>query len=551
VTFDSLYASLTNATTYGKFAGCANFSAGFGLVSLAGTVFAVWTKNGNTYQFDGSELPGIVKSGNPPSYPYTNDFAIGVGGDLGVNFPVLGRISVGDGYVLYADDPRAVFFGGGFNFSVPSGNTYENPPENGFAIGGGIAGAIGLDSFPPPFYLEGEVNTVANVTPPLPFNRTIPVFSGSAGAAISDDPRTGAGGIGLCGPLSVFGSPEITAGVGYHWGDSILDVVFDDLHVGNCDFLPEFRINVQAADVASASGAAGGSLVRVPRGSPAVDVSLTGTGGSPDVTITGPRGLSATTSGLPADRGVRRGQFLLVRVPELDKTLVFLLHPVAGSYRITPNAGSASIAELRQADGIQPSVRARVTGRGARRVLTYRIKPEPGQDVAFLDSDAGHVIRLLGRARGPRGTIPFRAQPGHHPRQIVAQILEDRTPVQNITVAGYEPPVPRRLARVRHLRVRRTGTTAIITFSKVHGARAYQVSVTTQDGARQLYRTTRDTFTVRGLFLEVAGHVTVRADGDNVNTLAGPVTSAKLTSAIHYRHTKTHRQPHEPPKHRH
>ena len=498
VTFDSLYASLTNATTYGKFAGCANFSAGFGLVSLAGTAFAVWTKNGNTYQFDGSELPGLVKSGNPPSYPYTNDFAIGVGGDLGVKFPGLGRVSVGNGYILYADDPRAVFFGGGFNFSVPSGNTYENPPDNGFAIGGGISGAIGLSSFPPPFYLEGEVNTVANVTPPFPFNLTIPVFSGSAGAAISDDPRTGAGGIGLCGPLSLFGSPEITAGVGYHWGDSILDVVFDDLHVGNCDFLPEFRVNVQAADVASASGAGGGSLVRVPRGSPAVDVSLTGTGGSPDVTITGPHGLSATTSGLPADRGVRRGQFLLVRVPELDRTLVFLLHPIAGSYRITPNAGSAPIAELRQADGIQPSVRARVTGRGARRVLTYRIKPEPGQAVAFLDSDAGHVIRLLGRARGTRGTIAFTTQPGHHRRQIVAQILEDRTPVQNITVAGYKPPAPRRLPRVRHVRVRRSGTTATITFSRVPGARAYQVSVTTRDGARQLYRTTRDTLTVRG-----------------------------------------------------
>ena len=269
----------------------------------------------------------------------------------------------------------------------------------------------------------------------------------------------------------MFGSPEITAGVGYHWGDSILDVVFDDLHVGNCDFLPEFRVNVQAADVASASGAGGGSLVRVPRGSPAVDVSLTGTGGSPDVTITGPHGLSATTSGLPADRGVRRGQFLLVRVPELDRTLVFLLHPIAGSYRITPNAGSAPIAELRQADGIQPSVRARVTGRGARRVLTYRIKPEPGQAVAFLDSDAGHVIRLLGRARGTRGTIAFTTQPGHHRRQIVAQILEDRTPVQNITVAGYEPPAPRRLPRVRHVRVRRSGTTATITFSRVPGAR--------------------------------------------------------------------------------
>jgi uncharacterized delta-60 repeat protein len=530
ISFDRLDLGLTSTDTFGKFAGCAEFSAGFGLVSLDGTVFAVWTKNGNTYQFNGSELPGLVKTGSPPSYPYTNDFAIGVGGDLGIKFPIVGRISVGNGYILYSDSPGAVFFGGGFKFSIPSGHTYDDPPDNGIAIGGGVSGAIGLSSgFPPPFYLEGEVNAVVNL-----FGASF--FHTTGGAAIADDPVTKAGGIGVCGPVSIAGATE-TLGLGYHWGDGVLDVIEHDLHYGSCDFLPEFRINVQAADVASAA-AAGPTTVRVPAGSPAVDVYVTGQGGAPDVTMTGPRRITATTGGIAPDQWTRTGQFLLQRATRLHQTLVMLLHPVPGRYRITANPGSVPITGVEQSNGIEPAVSARVTGRRGRRELDYRIKPEPGQIVTFLEADAGHVTRALGHARGPRGTITFTASPGRRRRQIVAQITENRAPVQNMTVAAYTPPRLRRLSRVHHLQVRRAGANATVTFAEVPGARDYLVSLVMNDGARRLYRTTRHRLVVRGLFLEVPGRITVRAEGDSTTTLTGPGTRATVPSAIHYRRSR-------------
>jgi hypothetical protein len=132
-----------------------------------------------------------------------------------------------------------------------------------------------------------------------------------------------------------------------------------------------------------------------------------------------------------------------------------------------------------------------VKGILGRRVLVYGIKPEPGQIVTFLESDGGHVTRVLGRARGGRGTINFTASPGRRRRQIVAEITENRAPVQNMTVAAYTPPRLRRLARVRDLHVRRNGTNATVAFDAVSGANAYLVSLVMNDGARRLYRTTR------------------------------------------------------------
>jgi hypothetical protein len=111
-----------------------------------------------------------------------------------------------------------------------------------------------------------------------------------------------------------------------------------------------------------------------------------------------------------------------------------------------------------------------------------------------------------------------------------------------MTVAAYTPPRLRLLGRVRHLQVRRVGTNATVTFAAVPAAKAYLVSVVMKDGERRLYRTTRHRLVVRGLFLEVSGRITVRAEGDNISTLAGPATRATVPSAIHFRPRKPGRR---------
>jgi hypothetical protein len=161
------------------------------------------------------------------------------------------------------------------------------------------------------------------------------------------------------------------------------------------------------------------------------------------------------------------------------------------------------LSQIRQANAVRPHLRARVTGHGPRRLLAYRIKPEPGQTVSFAERDAGHITRVLGRVHGSRGTIAFTARPGHGRREVVAELAERGVPVQSLTVARYTPPTPRRLTRVRRLRVQRTGTTATVAYSAVRGAVGYEVSVMMRDGARKLYRTTRHQIALGGLFLEV------------------------------------------------
>jgi DNA-binding beta-propeller fold protein YncE len=549
ITLDKLFASITANDQFDKFAGCVQVSVAGGFVSIDGQVFVVVTKNGSTYTLGPGDVPGIVPTGVPASYPFTNHLAVGASGTLSVNLPVIGSVDVASAYALYVDNPGAVFFGGGFDFSIPPGKTYEDPdpPVPGMTFKAGIYGAIGLSGgFPPPFYIEGVIASVGRIPdiPPLP---NIVVYRASADGIVSYDPRTNptSGGIALCGSISVFGIGG-TGGFGYQWGDDILDFLKHGVHLGSCDFLQCFRINVQATsgvppcpdsapDTRAHVARAGTTLIPVPRGTPAVNLQLSGQGGAPDVTITGPGGVRASTSGLPPDQGTMIGHVMVVRVPQLDMTYVDILHSAAGTYRLTLNSGSAPISGLIQANAFTPSVSARVTGQGVRRLIRYSVKTEPGQRITFLDATAhGQVLRILGSTTKARGSLAFTAVRGSGRHQLRAEVLVDGRPQKTMTVAGYVAPKLERLRRVRAVHVTRAGSTAKITFTAVQGARSYDVYVALQDGQRTMYHTRSRGLTIGGIFAEVAGTVTVNATGDNVNTLSGPGARATLPSAVHF-----------------
>lgn len=549
VTFDGLAAGFKQGATPATeiVAGCVLFKV-VDFVDVVGNVFGAF----GPYQFTGDELgPKILQPfGSPPVYPHSNDFAIGASGVVSIDLPDnIGNFQVGGGYALYVNSPPSVFFGAGFDFSIPVGYTYESPPATGITLAGGIAGAVGLQRFPPPFYLEGYIKSTVNVGIGGVVEENL--FSGSLVAVISDQPKDGTGGIALCGSGKAFNNTiDVVGGIGYHWGDSIGDLVSNDFHTGgDCStsdptsWLAPFFVNVQAASAQAHSAQAPVTTVHVPRGAKAVDVYLGSQAGSPDVTVTGPGGVSVTSAGAPNGNATVHDSLLLARVGANHQTYLTLLHPIAGTYKITLNPGSPPISQVRQAIAVTPSVKAHVAGRGIHRRLVYDIKREPGQMVDFVEHSAEGIHTLGGRAGG-RGSIAFTAVPGHGRRQILAEVSENHAPGASIPVASYSAPPLTRLPAVRHLHVTRSGAKATISFGAVRGARSYSIYMAFDTGERRLYSTTARRRQIGGISAEVTALVTVQAMGDKVYTLAGAPTSAKLGAAYRFHKVTPGRRKH-------
>jgi hypothetical protein len=536
VTVNGLAVGFSSQAHWDIFGGCLNLQVAE-VLGITGNVFAVST-DGTKYEFNGEELgPGVLqKFGNPPSYPYTEHLAIGASGVVSLSLPDLPSFQVGDAYGLYVDDPAAVFFGAKFDFSVPSGNTFENPPNNGLAIEGGLNGAIGLTGGTP-FDIEGFVKVFAQVGAGGELETE--ALNGTVEAIVSHAPNpqggNALGGIGACGSMSVFGDQE-GASVAYHWGDSILHILEHDIDIGSfaCEDTwfnsQNLTVNVQAAD-ARAHAAQHALTVRVPATANAVNLHVESSSGAPDVTVTGPGGASASTAGLPLGRMVSTPSFLLARVPALNETIVVPLGHAAGGYRITPNPGSPAITAVEQLDGVKPAIRARVSGGGTHRRLQYSIEREPGELVRFMEV-SGQLDRQIGVASGGRGSIAFTATPGSGRREVEAEVLVDGAPQRRLDVASYEPPARAALRAVGHIRVKRHGGQVTVTFAAVPGAKSYSVYLALDDGARLASITGKRSVTLGPVFLEVAGRLSVRALGDGVNTTDGPSRTVSVAAAI-------------------
>lgn len=198
-----------------------------------------------------------------------------------------------------------------------------------------------------------------------------------------------------------------------------------------------------------------------------------------------------------------------------------------------------------------PSVNARVAGSGIHRRILYTVKPVPGQRVVFIER-SNQVLRQLGAARGRTGSIPFTATPGPQRRQILANVYEQGTPGPALTVASYQPPQRMALAAVRRIRIHRSGARATLSWATVPHATTYDVRVVLSDGDRHFYITRVPGVRIAGVFLEIGGRVTVRAEGDSVYTLTGRSHTIALPAAVHYprggirTRLTTFQKPHKP-----
>ena len=193
----------------------------------------------------------------------------------------------------------------------------------------------------------------------------------------------------------------------------------------SCDYTPYEEKSKFARAAATPPG---GASVTLAGGLPAAMIRLVGQGGAPEVSVTDPQGNDIDKS---ADA-------LIVQGTEPDTTLIALRHPLAGAYTITPQPGSPAIADVATAKGLPAlDLKARVSGAGQRRVLHYKLAQADGRAVKFVERGPG-LSRVLGSAKGARGTIRFTPAAGPRgPRTIVALVEEAGAPSSEVKATSY------------------------------------------------------------------------------------------------------------------
>jgi hypothetical protein len=466
------------------------------IISINGSLFMAFPSSNEPYTFTGNEL--ALGGGLTLPTPTATNFTFAAGGDVGVTIPVVGTQTLAGGYVMYI-----------FPDYLAAGGSIQFDPFNGWLVfSSTISGQFAVGSGEFDLEATGEI-------------KALKVVDLKGDAVLSN------AGIGGCGTVNVFGF-NVSAGAGYKWGDSIPGGI--NLMIGSCDLGP-YKVTVQPAH-----DAAVGYSLQLPGGLPSETIKLQGSGGPPEVTITGPGGVSATSRG---QTPIYSKPFVIYPVPAENTTYVGILSPAAGRYTIAPQAGSPPIAQLLHADGLRPTVRGHVLTRGGRRVLLFAASRGAGQRVLFFER-AGQVFRAIGSSTAGRGTLAFTPAPGPAgTRQVVAEITQNGAPVvlnpgavgaaaYQIVVGSYRAPGPRRLGRVVHLRVEHAGTSVLVTWRAVPGARRYAVTVALTNGVHEVYIATHGTLRILGVNGEFSGRVTVEAIGDGASTATGPAVARRV-----------------------
>jgi hypothetical protein len=251
-----------------------------------------------------------------------------------------------------------------------------------------------------------------------------------------------------------------------------------------CDVNNYSVIPAAAAPAGDARAArAGGSYsLTVPAGQKNTIVLLSGPLGAPGAILHGPGGRTI-------DAG-KAGEIAASRTLVLHlgtATEVQMFDAAPGKWTIDPAPGTPPISSAKTSHDLgSPSITGRVGGSGSDRALHYRIRNLPsGTQVSFVENGSNGG-KLLGVAHGSTGTLKFTpSEATGRSRTILAEPTgPDGSPLPTIKVTSYRasPPTP---GRPGHVRVRRHGTTLLITFSPSVGAATQVVSVRLSDGVDQ------------------------------------------------------------------
>lgn len=446
-----------------------------GLATVNAQLLTAFPSGGAPFTLTSDWLPDIPSSLDGTTF-YSSPL-VGVSGDVTVTVPIIGDLTLGKGYLVYAD-PGYLWAGGGVDFNIFGGF---------LKWGGHLDGAFNSQTHA--FNIEGHV-----------YGSIADVLSGSLNAVVSSQ---GAGGCADIDGVSVGGGVQwarVSRPYIYPWG-CVFERFTEDHVFG-------------AADVARAR--AGQSFtVHIGSGAPTQVIRLNGNTGAPSIQVTGPGGVKLTS---PSGAGLTHsGSVAIVRSLKLRLTEVGLRDPAPGTYTIRTLPGSPAISTVWTALAPPPArMTGRVVGSGARRTLIYNVGSRPDQTVTVFEVNSAGLRRQIGTITGGgSGRLSFTATPDRGQQRIVAVFALHGIPVpgETITVAKLTPPSLVPLARPGGLRAKRGRTALVVSWHAVRGAAGYDAIV------RQLTRGARvivvkpatRRISVSGLDSRSGGTVTVLA----------------------------------------
>ena len=393
----------------------------------------------------GDVVVGAIQQ--PPS-----SYAVTVTGKFGITFGSPIVITVGGTAALEGQDIANA------NATITTDGFFELDGGMDFAIAGtGIQGGMKLVVDPGHGVYLGSINGKVTV-----FGQD---FAG-AQAVVSSL------GIGAC--VDYLGAE---GGFSYRWHGG-LQVMFPTCDVGSLAAVPLANTSHTTRNGTGTPGA----RVPVPGGIPFEDILVTGKGASPHVQLIDPRGHRVAVS-----TRLRGARAVALPLTKAHQTLVALIHPRAGTWRVVQAPGSTAIVSVRAARGYPaPAVHATVTGKGLRRTLRYRIAAPPKTTVHFFEQRAKGVFAQVGATRRAHGKLSFRPAPGPGGlREIVALVQGPNVSPERFLVAHYVAPKPVRPGRAKAV-IRREGRLFVIHIPRVSGAESYVVKISTSDGRRFL-----------------------------------------------------------------
>lgn len=233
----------------------------------------------------------------------------------------------------------------------------------------------------------------------------------------------------------------------------------------------------------AAGPAAAGETIRVSPAQPLLAVAALGNDAAPRVALVGPAGERLEASRQP-DTSVVTGHDFIVRDEPQHATVALVTKPAAGLWRVEQLDGSSPAPVVQTATALPPPrVRARVTGRGGRRALSWRISRQPGQQVRFVEAARGGAARVILTTAAARGRQLFAPAPAvGRERAIHAIVLQNGQPRTSFRVARFEAAAQPRVGRIRGLRVKRRGGRLHVRWRTVRGNDGYRVQALLRRG---------------------------------------------------------------------
>jgi len=276
------------------------------------------------------------------------------------------------------------------------------------------------------------------------------------------------------------GPANARVGLGQRWGRPA------EKMIGVCDVGP-YRLAAPSARAAQAPDTPP-AFVEIPRGARLFAVELHGRTAPPKPALVGPRGASVAT--LEGPEPLVSRDATVVQDPVTATTTIVLRDPAPGRWYVVREFGGEPLTHVRTASGRPPvAASAVVRGRGGRRELRWRLRPQPGQKVTFVERGRSGE-RVLVTTNRRRGALRFR--PGTGRRTIEALVTQDGLPRAQRVLARFTGPLAK-LRRVARLRLR--GRTVL--WAGQPAAARYAVALRPRGGTATAHTTRRARFALK------------------------------------------------------